>query len=344
MAFKQIQLRGRPLAAHKIIVAPDFMSRTVLVADTWDYVTMWLRRQGRDEALFYWEQARHFFEASKNLPNTSSPLTLYYCFLNAVNALLNLHGVSSNRHGVTGKSGPGRKTSLANEIVTLQKGGTLAELRRYLTEPAGRFVYSLKDLFYNLPYIHRAYKLTYASRPELFIPIRNPRFVRKDASSEAWFCAEVEDRYATAHTLNKLEGFERDLGVQESFTIRMADRFKWVRSRAAEEANKTRLINYHRKVRKTLYYIQGPTRLWYLKRSNSEGVIKLSSLTITIAAMHRLSEMARYAPIVLANHFKCRHNWLVSEFIATARTQFIDEISSEITGQEFMIPGRKGVT
>ena len=180
MGFKQIELRGRPLAPHKAIVAPDFTSKTVLVDDTWEYVTMWLRRQGQDEALFYWEQARHFFDASKNLPNTSSPLTLYYCFLNAVNALLNLHGVSSDRHGVTGKSGPGKKTSLSNEMVTLQEGGTLAELRAYLNEPSGRFVYCLKDLLYNLPFIHRAYKLTYASRPELFVPVQNPRFVRKD--------------------------------------------------------------------------------------------------------------------------------------------------------------------
>ena len=144
--------------------------------------------------------------------------------------------------------------------------------------------------------------------------------------------------------MNKLDGFEKDEGVEDLFTIRMTDRFKWVRAKSEEDANLKRLTNYHRKLRKNLYHIHGATRLWYLKRSDSDGVIRLSSLTITIAAMHRLSEMARYAPMVLANHFKCRHNWLVSEFIATARTQFIDEISSEITGQEFMIPGRKSVS
>ena len=59
--------------------------------------------------------------------------------------------------------------------------------------------------------------------------------------------------------------------------------------------------------------------------------------------MHRLSGLARYDPMRLARHFDCQHNWLLSEFIATARSQFIDEISYEITGQEFMIPGRKSV-
>jgi len=46
--------------------------------------------------------------------------------------------------------------------------------------------------------------------------------------------------------------------------------------------------------------------------------------------------------MLLRKHLETQHNWLLSEFIATACTQFIDEISSEITGQEFMTPGRMG--
>ena len=63
-------------------------------------------------------------------------------------------------------------------------------------------------------------------------------------------------------------------------------------------------------------------------------------MTITFAAMHKLSEMARYTPDKLARHFDCQHNWLLSEFITSAPNQFIDEISSELTGHEFMLPGR----
>jgi len=42
----------------------------------------------------------------------------------------------------------------------------------------------------------------------------------------------------------------------------------------------------------------------------------------------------------LSRHFECQHNWLLSEFISSAPAQFIDEISSEMTGREFMTPGR----
>jgi hypothetical protein len=55
--------------------------------------------------------------------------------------------------------------------------------------------------------------------------------------------------------------------------------------------------------------------------------------------MHRLSEMARYSPNKLAKHFEGRYNWLLSEFISIAPMQFIDELSCELTGYEFMLPG-----
>lgn len=56
--------------------------------------------------------------------------------------------------------------------------------------------------------------------------------------------------------------------------------------------------------------------------------------------MHRLSEMARYSLNLLAKHFNGRYNWLLAEFISIAPLQFIDEFSCELTGYEFMPPGR----
>jgi hypothetical protein len=56
--------------------------------------------------------------------------------------------------------------------------------------------------------------------------------------------------------------------------------------------------------------------------------------------MHKLSELARCSPDRLAGHFEGRYNWLLSDFIATAPVQLIDNISSEMTGFEFMPPMR----
>ena len=55
--------------------------------------------------------------------------------------------------------------------------------------------------------------------------------------------------------------------------------------------------------------------------------------------LHKLSELARYTPNILAKHFESQHNWLLSEFINLSLPQFIDEIAAELTGHEFMTPG-----
>lgn len=348
MAAKQITFGNRKLTPQKAIVHPDFRSKTVLVTDTWDYVRMWLQRNKKAKALFYWEQAAQFHRATLQLPNTSAPLTAYYCFLNAAKTLLIVRGASfSESHGVSGES-KSERAYLSHEIVTFQAGGLLAGLCKFVGEPAQGETYSLQDILYNLPYVHRAFTLTFSSSPELFTPVAKPHFVRKASSAEAWFCAEITDeRYATQHTINKLPNhYEQDqspeLLEKDVFVIRRNDRFNWRRGNGEEAGNLQRLTQYHRKVRKHLMYIHGPSRLWYIKRgAGPKGYIERCSMTLTFAAMHRLSELARYNPTLLSKHLNSQHNWLLSEFIATARYQFIDEISSEITGQDFMIPGRR---
>ena len=121
--------------------------------------------------------------------------------------------------------------------------------------------------------------------------------------------------------------------------------FEWKHGRLEKPISIQRLTRYHQEVRRDIHYIQGASRLWYFKRGGmSADVIQRSTLTMTFAAMHRLSEMARYEPVVLVRHFERRHNWVLSEFLKTALYQFADEIASEITGQDFMMPGRKFIS
>ncbi len=344
MPFVNVEYKGKNLAVHKAVTAPNFGGKTVLVTNTWDYVDLWLRRSDKDTARFYWQQARSFYEATCELPKTASPLTAYYCFLNAAKALLAAKGVhASDQHGVSGYTSSGR-TSLGKEFVKFKAGGVLGSLCTHLGEPvpAGGQIYSLDDLLYNLPYVHRAYDLTFESAVELFLPIAEPRIVKSTKTHEAWFVAEFTGKYATKATLSKLPtAFERELGGgnDRQMLLRSKQRFDWKpRDKAASLA---RYTNFHRSLRSHLYYIAGPQRLWYLKRGgNMQGIVPRSSMTMTFAAMHKLSELARYTPDRLARHFECHHNWLLSEFIGSAPAQFIDEISSEMTGQEFMMPGR----
>ncbi len=95
--------------------------------------------------------------------------------------------------------------------------GVLSSLCNYFDEPTNNEEYSLYEMMYNMPFIHRAFDLTFKSPPELFIPIENPRFVKKTNSTEAWFCAEITDeKYRSQHILNKLPStFEKDIGVTD---------------------------------------------------------------------------------------------------------------------------------
>lgn len=340
MGFRDINYKNKNLTIHKAITEPRFNEKTVLVSNTWDYVDLWLKRAGKHDARFFWNQAHSFYDATKLLPKVSAPLTAYYCFLNATKALLLTKGIQfSDHHGVSGFT-IGDQTSLSNEKVKFKTGGILPALCQHLGETSNNEIYSLKDLLYNLPNIHRAFDLTYSSDTELFIPISNPKIVRSETTHESWFCAELTDKYMNQHTINKLPiGFERERSVQDKWLIRARRRFNWRPNQRPASLN--RYKNYHKLLRKNLYYINGEKKLWYIKRGgNINGIIPRTTMTITFAAMHKLSEMARYTPDKLSKHFNCQHNWLLSEFITSAPSQFIDEISSELTGYEFMLPGR----
>src|SRR5699024_427918 len=225
-----IKYNRKELSLHKSIIAPEFGKRTVLVSDPWDYIEMWLKRNSQsEESIFYWQQAKSFYEASKNLPLTSSPLTLYYCLLNATKTLLTVKKIPfSNKHGVFGKSKK-RIARLTNEKVMLLTGGILPALGSYLNEPIlKKEEYSLKYMLYNLPHIHRAYCLTF-SDSEIFIPIKDPKFVKKSNASESWLTFKLDKKYANGHTLNKLpKFFGRDFTDSDEATIRYNKKFKWV--------------------------------------------------------------------------------------------------------------------
>lgn len=340
MAHRILTYKSSALTMHKALTEPDLKSRTVLVTDTWDYIDLWLRRNSNEKARFFWDQARHFAAATLALPKESAPLTAYYCMLNAVKTLLLVKNCQlSNWHGVSGKV-VGDRTSISNEIVEFKASGILTDLCRHLGEDTAPTSYTLSNILYNLVYIHRAYTLSMDSKAELFVPVKNAVAYAVNGGTEAWMSFELEGRYANMKTLNKLPSiFEKDESFNDRFIIRTKKRFRW--KRTDEAGNLTRFIAYHAKLRRDVYYIHSPQKLWYIKRNGGvAGHIGRSNLTLSFAAMHRLSELARYSPDILARHFEGRYNWLLSEFLMTSMTQFLDEISSEMTGHDFVPPGR----
>ncbi len=345
--IKPIVVNSKEITIMKPTTNSDYNSKTILTNSVWEYVELWLKRHSGDNeenALFYWEQAKYFFNASENLPINSKPLTSYYCCLNASKALLSISGIALDNisHGITSNRYAQNSSSLENTKVIFLGSGVLNELSRYFSEDVNKREYIIKDLFYNIPCIHRAFCITFRNSPELFIPINNIKFVRNDETSDAWVQFEVDNRYANGTALRYIPSYyKRDSGIKDTYTVRKENaRFKWdIHTKIDDRLNN--LNKYHKKIRKDIHYIYGDTKLWYIKKDipTNSHIIERNSITIIYAVMHWLSELVRYNPRLFDKYMKTNQNWLLNEFIENALYQFIDEISCEITKKDIMTSG-----
>src|SRR5689334_8168542 len=128
MAVQPIRIKTKKIRPHKAVHDAQFEVRSVLTMDPFNYVDLWLRREHKEDAIFYWRQAEAFYRASRNLPIESSPLVLYYCFMNAAKALLSaknvaftpIHGVGAHR-----MRGENSKVVLSNEGLKIKNEGTV---------------------------------------------------------------------------------------------------------------------------------------------------------------------------------------------------------------------------
>lgn len=328
---------------HKGVLSANFESEHVLSNNPWQYVELWLKRDGKSEALSYWRQARRFSEASMLLSPEAAPLTLYYSFLNATKALLITKQVSaSDNHGVAGKRPEDAKNVLANETVSFKSGGVLPALCKHFGETDEGADYSLKDILWNIPFIHRSFLLTFRSSKELFIPLERARYVCKKNSKEAYFEAEIMPRFSDRRSLASIPSSFECFEENDRKFVRRKKCFAWYTGRTNAAQKKSaidRLQNYHSTTRRAIVHISGNRDLWYLKRSyETNSVGHRHTLVLMFAAMHRLSELSRYDPAGFDRHLDGQANWLLTEFIENVTDQFVDQIATEITGCQFWPP------
>ncbi|ROQ21042.1 YaaC-like protein [Marinimicrobium koreense] len=340
MAHRDIIINSKKVSPHKAYVGPKFNEKTILVESHFEFIEMWLQRNGNEDSRIYWDQAKNFYHAAANTDVTSKPLVAYYCMLNASKSLLALKGVGvSPYHGLAG-SPAANKAMLVNELIEVKANGVFVALSNYFgASLAGKKV-NLKDVLYNIPYIHRAFTTTHPGMQDLFIPISDPHFVRNMKSDESWFCATVRDsQYQKENIFKKQRGWEIDAS-EHGFVIRRNKRFSWSTKRGTSKSDRiNELKDYHSKIRRDIKYIHSHQRLWYYKRNDRGGsVLPWPTPSLIYMGMHRLSELCRYEPSRLARHFKAQHNWLLTEFINHSLSNFVDQIACEICGLELMSP------
>lgn len=341
MAITPIQIKGRQLPFPKPIVRPAFGVKTVLTNSPWTFVSLWLKRNKKTEALFYWEQAQHFYNASIGLPMQSAPLLLYYSFMNATKALLSAKSISFNpMHGVKAKpiNPNSGKTRITNEGIEILNHGIVPALSTYFLEPETQKKHSLSELLFNLSFIHRTFCLTRKSQHEMFLPLRGCAYVFDSTTKEVHFEAEFASDVTRLNLARRLPSSIIQNQSKSKLAIKSSSSIPWASSRPSEtELNA--LYDFHRTLRLDIHYISGSLTLWYLK-TKVRGYRRLLrySPTLVLSAMHRLSEICRYKPKDLSSYLDGPSTWLLSEFISMSPFQFLDEIASEITGHQFLVP------
>jgi hypothetical protein len=342
-----IRLKGRDVRPHKAVVAPRFGAPTVLTREPWTFVSLWLKKEKQQNALFYWDQGYEFYRASIGLPPQSAPLLLYYSYMNATKALLAAKGISFDPYHGVKKHGTGSssRVSLKSESVRFLPKGVVPALSTYYSEPEPARTHSLQELFFNMAFIHRSYCLTYTSQTDMFVPLKNCAYVVEKSSGQTYFTAQLSRDFAPSRIVKRLPASLQSDPSGRTGAIRSVKSVSFARPGNPTQADIYNLVALHRELRQDVHYINGAETLWYAKTITS-GPRRLARQppTIVLAAMHWLSEICRYRPLELASHLSGQKNWLLSEFIEMSPSQFIDEIAAELTGYQFLVPNVRPAT
>lgn len=377
-----LHINGRKLRMSKAYTKQENSKPTILTDDVFTFISFFYSSHTKSmrfiqpankakygdanqySYIFYWQQAQSFYQAAKVLPIESSPVAAYYCMLNAAKSYIAYTSATADdfvedfhMHGLceaTNMSG----ADLSSIGVAHYRKGVFPQFAQLIDSdfltiwPEGKTNgLTLKSLLYNLPFVHRAFTMTYSTRDrkvaELFIPLvagESPEY-HKGSDGKAYLMVNLEPSAfainassVPASTLNTVSN-HFVLYCNRGFTLMSKSGGKWTSSKSMTKE----LRDLNAQLRKDFCYIRSSKRLWYLRKSDPQlsDSFAVNPMTISMAVMHRISEIARYKPEQLSRLMKSKENWLLHEYISQSLDQFLDELASEITHQDIMCVGVK---
>lgn len=342
----------------------DLSSHTVLTDDVFQYVDFFFKTHKKNiknssgkkidqHYLFYWQQSKNFYNATKMLPIESSSLPMYYCMLNAVKAYL-LYNANNydelkgelSKHGLKEGNTDSDEHPLCLDSIYVRRDmrGVFSAFSKKiqgdfdtLWSSGKSSAISLKQLMYQIPFVHSAYISTYRTprKNEKFIPLfpnQSPRFMYS-RDRKIRLVVDLDRHYfkqnATTIPDEVKTAFPDELLVNESNAFQLVSRDSYAKREIACKYNE---------LRDMFSYIKADRRIWYLKKKplNSSDIDNINSMSLEIAIVHRFSEIVRYKPEQMVKLLAGKENWLIHEFLSLALDQFMDEIACEITKQEIM--------
>lgn len=240
-------------------------------------------------------------------------------------------------------------STLSKEIfvVFTQQIGVLTQLYKHMmniedNELELPKLYNLEDLISNLVFVHRAYSANknIDIPDQLFIPLTKSFFVEELKNEQKmlsyYFETDSKFDFLTSYSNNEFKNIDNDFYIRSS-------NLKYEKSSTHTLNINNDHIKFIKSIRNDHQYIAGIKNRWYLKNPCTKKItdLKLHPLVILFSIFHCLSEFSRYNPFKLKNMLdssKSEEAWLYNELISEAGFQFLDLITSEITGKELKIP------
>jgi hypothetical protein len=344
-----IEWNQRP-ATPRIALDADYDKRAVLSADVWSYVDLWLTREGADEALLYWMQARKFLQAADGKDPLTSPLLYYYSFLNSAKALLATKGVLHSPYHGLGQILPSQqRTVLDNERVAIAAAGVFQDLFHYYagrhlahqTAAGHRAEHSVKNLLRNVIVVHAAYNSTFQTHAPLplFEPLHNPWFLQTaagDVRLEAGVFARGLEQLSLREQNRRISSLLD--GQYESFPAGPDGLLICSTMALGQDASAAGLATANRAIHARLHSIVTPHEQRFYLRRNRQGALDWPQAATMFAAMFHFGSRVRYHPSAMSTLLEGQQNWLIGEFLQAAPDQFTALMASEITGCNFQRP------
>ncbi len=361
---RDVEKNSVSLRLRKTANDADISSHTVLTDDVFQYVDFYFKTHKRvikessgkpveQNQVFYWQQAKNFYDAAKMLPIESAPLPMYYCMLNAVKAFLlfaskDFDSIQNDFNGHGLKEGnpdnEGHPLRLDNITVKRESWGVFYRFAKTqhsnfdnLWSPGKTGEKKLTDLMYQIPFIHSAYISTYniPRKYEKFIPLvanQSPRFMyAKD--NRIRLVVDLDRHYFKQNAAVIPD--EIRSAIPDELSVNDENSFQLI---SKESFKKKEIDSKYNNFRCLFSYISANKRIWYLKKkkASTDSTGNINTMVLEIAIVHRFSEIVRYKPEQMVKLLSSKENWLIHEFLSLVLDQFMDEIACEITKQEIM--------
>ncbi len=307
------------------------------------------KRQINERMKLFIHQARQYYSSIRLLSPLSKPLVSYYFILNLTKAFLTVADPKiideRMRHGLSDKSGNGKRYSFNREMLVVKDCGAF----HYLAKNTGmrhcwqnNYELAIHDLVPYLPDGYTTYADSTGKAPRL-LPIRSAEVMVGEISGFArcWIRIEVDKNGLAERGINPGDLKTKAAIFYKSFNdAGTCGETVFFESREMYRFDEEKQNNFRSLCRLYDETLIGCDRSFSKNKLYvvlSKGSERLSHEAVTFAVMHHLSNIVRYRPYDGHKILNGKHGWLLRSWVDSASETFLLNMASRISGLDHVM-------